>query len=355
MNPRDLLVVLTIALATAATARADVGDAATAQALFDQGKKLMGAGKFAEACPKLEESQRLDQAIGTVLNLADCYEKAGRVASAWSRFIEAEGMAHSTRHPEAEKVAHDRALKLLGQLSKIVIDVPAPPPGLEVKRDNAAIGSAQWGAAIPADPGPHSVSATAPGRKRWETTIELAPNATTVTVPVPPLEPEPASAIAPPPPASHLEPSPHGPAPDAPAGRDSAAAPLSAAGASRDAPSVDGQSGSGAQKATAFLAGGVGVAGIAVGTIFGVSAKNKRDDATEWCSGAACWDQRGVDLLSGSRKDGTISTVAFVLGGVGLTSSVILFATGGRSPGTSPSARIGMDIAQGRILVRGTW
>src|SRR5690349_13986528 len=63
-------------------------DQAAAQALFDDAKELVKSGKAAEACPKFEESQRLDPGLGTQLNLADCYERIGRTASAWTIYVE---------------------------------------------------------------------------------------------------------------------------------------------------------------------------------------------------------------------------------------------------------------------------
>src|SRR5882757_7808503 len=50
-------------------------DAVRAEALFDEGRRLMTAGDFTAACPKFASSQALDPAIGTALNLANCYEK----------------------------------------------------------------------------------------------------------------------------------------------------------------------------------------------------------------------------------------------------------------------------------------
>jgi thioredoxin-like negative regulator of GroEL len=76
-------------------ARAD--DTAGAQALFNDGKKLMTSGKYADACPKLEESQRLAPAIGTKFNLADCYEHTGRLASAWAAFLSVAAAARKRR------------------------------------------------------------------------------------------------------------------------------------------------------------------------------------------------------------------------------------------------------------------
>ena len=58
---------------------------ATAQALFDEGKRLHKDKNFQEACPKFEASHRIDPGLGTLLYLGDCYEEIGRTASAWAR------------------------------------------------------------------------------------------------------------------------------------------------------------------------------------------------------------------------------------------------------------------------------
>jgi tetratricopeptide (TPR) repeat protein len=72
-----------------ARADASLADKAAAQTLFDEGRKLMAKGMFADACPKLAESQKLDPGVGTQFNLSDCYEKMGQTASAWAGFLEA--------------------------------------------------------------------------------------------------------------------------------------------------------------------------------------------------------------------------------------------------------------------------
>ncbi len=87
-------------LALAPRAHAD-DKKAVAQDLFDRAMALTKQGNFVEACPKLEESQKLDAQIGTLYYLADCQEHTGKLASAWANFTDAADRAES-----AGKAAH---------------------------------------------------------------------------------------------------------------------------------------------------------------------------------------------------------------------------------------------------------
>jgi len=322
----------------------DSGDVAAAQALFDQGKKLMASGKLAEACPKLEESLKLDAALGTVLNLADCYEKQGRLASAWSRFVAAQDMAHAGGHAEAEKVARDRAAKLAPRLSHLVIEVASADatPGLEVKRDNVLVGSAQWGTPIPADAGAHSVTAAAPGRKSWETKVELGANATTAKVRVPPLEAEPANVAAPAPVATAA----------ATAAVATGEAPAAQPSTAPDS-SSGGGGGLGTQRTAALVAGGIGVVGVVVGSIFGFKSMSKHDDANKLCPTGTCETQEGVTAWDDARSAGNVSTYSFIIGGVALASGAVLWLTAKPSSGATTTAKV--VVGPQTLTLAGTW
>lgn len=177
--------------ATSASAQS-ASDSATAQALFDRGKKQIREGKYAEACAALEESQRIESRSGTALNLADCYEHLGRLASAWSTFLEAASLAKTTGNTERERGARERAAALAKRLSNLVISAPSESstPGLEIRRDGQLVGSAQLGLPLPADAGKHTVAAKAPGRKPWQTEVTVQGSASTANVVVPDLEHE---------------------------------------------------------------------------------------------------------------------------------------------------------------------
>src|SRR5262249_2184730 len=146
---------LAVAMTTAAHAHAqDSQGVAAAETLFQQGRQLMAAGKYAEACPKLLESLRLDPGIGTTLYLAGGYEKNGQTASAWGRFREGADMARSAGQLDRERKARERAQKLEAQLVRLTVTVSpaaASLDGLEVTMDGGPIGKALWGTAVPVD------------------------------------------------------------------------------------------------------------------------------------------------------------------------------------------------------------
>jgi TolA-binding protein len=70
----------------ATMARADAR--ADAEKLFDEGRRAMQSGDYALACPKFEASNKADPAVGTQMNLAMCWEKLGKTASAWAMYMQ---------------------------------------------------------------------------------------------------------------------------------------------------------------------------------------------------------------------------------------------------------------------------
>src|SRR5215472_8167327 len=149
-------------------------DKAAAETLFEDGKRLMHDKRFAEACPKLAESLHLDPGIGTMLWLADCYEKTGRIASAWAEFREAAESA-AREHDNREKVARERAAKLESRLPRLTLVIPAASQvdGLEIKRDAEVVDKAVWGTEMPVDPGSHLLAASAPHKKPSPRQVKL--------------------------------------------------------------------------------------------------------------------------------------------------------------------------------------
>lgn len=201
------LAVVAIALACSARATAEPA-AAQAEAMFRQGKELMAAGKLAEACAAFEASQKAEAAISTLLNLANCREKNGEIATAWGLFLDAERQTRTAGDAASRKMhatAADRAASLEKRVPHLTVTVAADRRvnGLLIVRDGVALDAVEWNRPLPIDGGKHTIEARAPGRTPWSQTIEIAAHDDSKTIDVPALAVAPHAetvTTAPPPP-----------------------------------------------------------------------------------------------------------------------------------------------------------
>jgi hypothetical protein len=133
-------------------------DEATAEALFKAGKALMDQKKYAEACPKFEASYKVDPGIGTILNLADCYEKDGKLALAWGKWGEARDQAKRENDKARMDLAARRQNELDPKVPKLTVNVTGPTTGIDIYRDELQLDTAMLGVPLPVDPGAHIVT-----------------------------------------------------------------------------------------------------------------------------------------------------------------------------------------------------
>jgi hypothetical protein len=162
-----------------------------ALALFDTARSFMAEGKFTEACPLLEKARTLYSGIGITFNLADCHEHIGLTASAWAGFQDTAAAADAAGQHARAQAARERAVALLPRLSKLRIIVPADAAalkGFDVRRNEASISRLLWGKDVPVDPGRYSISATAPQREPWSTTVLVTEPGKVIAVDVPMLK-----------------------------------------------------------------------------------------------------------------------------------------------------------------------
>ena len=165
--------------------------ASPARALFKEGRELVAKGDYQAACSKFEESLALEGGLGTQFNLADCWERIGKTASAQALFLGAAASAKASGQAEREQVLRERAASLNPRISKLVIEVDATDPKLIVKRDALPLEADTYGKAVAVDPGSYVISAKAPRKKSWSKTVQVkAGAAAIVTVTVPELLPE---------------------------------------------------------------------------------------------------------------------------------------------------------------------
>jgi hypothetical protein len=190
-------VAVAIGLAAAASARcalAQGDDMTSARALFEEARGLMRAGRYEAACPKLEAARAIYAGPGVLLNLGDCYEKTGRMASAWTTFEEALTHATAEGRAEYEAEARRRHDSLASRVARLVVRTAVEAPDVVVRCDGNVIDRRVWSEGVAVDPGSHFVEAAAPGHSSWSASTATYPGATT-TVDVPELPVLPPTAI----------------------------------------------------------------------------------------------------------------------------------------------------------------
>jgi len=257
---------------------------AAAEQLFEEGRALLAQNELAEACPKLAESHRLDPAVGTLLNLGECYEKAGKTASAWATYIEADTLARRLGQGARAEFAASRARVLGASLPMLSIDVTPTRDGagavaVTVKRDGEVIAEPAWRTFVPVDPGEHRIEASAPGFRPFTRTISVTPGER-AHVAVPALEAaDPAASVSS---SSHL-------------------------------------------RTLGVALVGAGALTTGAGLFFGARARSRNDDArSNFCNGVTC-TSRGETLLNEADTAATWSTILVSVGVTALVGGIVLY------------------------------
>jgi hypothetical protein len=298
------LAALVTALATPAQADPTPGERVMAETLFRDAKKLLARGKVPEACEKLGASYQLDAAGGTLINLAMCHEIEGKTATAWSEFNTALTLAKSSARADRQKAAREHITALEPKLSRLTIKVPAGSE-LEVKLDGVAIPAGALGTSIPVDPGDHTASASAPGKRSWEAKVTIKP-AEPQTLTVPPLE---APTLPPAPP-----------------------------------PATTG----GWKKPVGLVALGLGAVGLGVGTYFGVHALGLASQASLGCPDKVC-TPAGWKALGDGRAAAAVANGTLIAGGVlaAAGAALVIVAAVTAPADRANAARLPLDISVG--------
>lgn len=142
-------------------------DEQKADDLFRQGQDRLQIGFTREACELLAASHRLDPALGTLLNLALCHEKDGKIATAHREYVAAAKWAKERREDGREQFARQRAAALEVDIPKLRIEIAGAPRNLHVDLDGRAIELSELEGDMAIDPGPHRVDVTAAEKRAW--------------------------------------------------------------------------------------------------------------------------------------------------------------------------------------------
>lgn len=324
---------------------ADASDKATAEALFQQGKALMEQQQYQQACDKFRASQELDAGVGTLLHLADCYEKEGRTASAWATFHEASSVAASRGDTNRQNIAQGRADALEANLSYILIRAAAGTPGdALVTRDGRPVPAAVWGVPVPVDPGTIAVQVSALGYESVSVTVTVparAPSPIEVTLPA--LKKGSGGVVA-------AEPQQRGPtAPNnavtAPSSSTAGAEAVTAPSPPPPPPPVEPSESN--QATWGLVLGGAGIVALGVSAVFTASGYSSYKDSLDDCS-SDNENQCGVSGTAERRDALSDLSVATIVGGAG----AVVLGTGFVLYLTAPSATATPD-AQQAVRTRG--
>jgi hypothetical protein len=313
---------LSLGLLLAAPARAQ--DTTRADETFQAGRELLKDGKYADACPKFEESQRHDPASGTLLALAYCQELSGLLASSWANYLAASDLAAKEGQTARHTAASERAKALSERYSTLTIIVPAELsslPGLRVLRDGIVVDRSAYNGKIPLNGGMHSIEAFAPGRQRWSGAVTLQQESDHKTLTLPVLSAEAGGGIV-----TFSNPPP-GAAPP---------------------PMQREQPPNRMRQASLLLAVGSGVA-LGLGGTFGILAASRNESSNEngHCTASGC-DAIGIDRRNAALSAARVASWSFVAAGALATGAVVLYVT---SPNSSSTTRIETGINDGTARI----
>lgn len=297
---------------------ASATETAAARSLAVDGLKLAQANNCAEAVPKLERAEKLYHSTVVAIRLGECYVSVGRLVEGTELLRKSLREPQTTEPTPALAKALERAKTLIDstkpRIAGLTVKVAAVQD-MVVKVDGVAVPTALVDTEIPTDPGEHNVEVTAPGFLRSATRLSVGEGEkknVTLT-----LSRDPNAAVAP-----------VAPAPES--GAKAAPAPATAPAQTEVATSSPPPPPAAPNHTAAYVAWGVGAAGLATGGVLGFLTLQKHNDLKDQCPGGVCPPEQQSDLDS-AKKLGNISTVAFAVGGAGVVLGTVLFFTTGSS------------------------
>lgn len=318
---------LVLTLGTTSRAQ-DLTTQAQAESLFKEGVSLLDRGDYSAACERLKASNDLEKAPGTLINLADCYERLGKLASAWAAYesaaVEAEKLNRRTWAIQAQK----KSAALAPRLSYLVVRLEQPVVGMSLFLDQIALPASALGAKLPLDSGPHKLEVRAPGYQTWSTTFDDIRESEVRLIAVPPF-----NKVRPPPPKNQDQRTPGAP--------------------------TDERLGLGRGIALGVM--GVGGVSLLLGSYFGLSAKSQRDRAYD---DGLCRDEgprtlctpQGTSTIDAARDHATASNWLVGVGSTLLVGGAVSYWLVTPSTSSAPRAlpaRVSVHAGLGQLHLMG--
>jgi len=264
-----------------ASSRAEDGQEAYAEHLFQEGVERMKSDQCPVAIIKFLSSQQLDSSAATLLNLATCYARLGRTASAWKTYRQAGAASEAEGNSDLKERAYEAMRRLVPSLTRLSIVPPRASSSLTLTLNGEPLGPSDR-VSIPLDPGESIIEAVAPGRVTWRRSVTATDVGATIIIEVPELE------------------------------------------AQQPPPKAEETSNRGDVRTVGLIVAGVGASGIVVGAILGLSAKSSLDTSNDHCRAERC-NQQGYDLRIEAIERARYATYAVGLGALVTSAGALLF------------------------------
>ncbi len=296
-------------LAAQSPSFADGSNAAIAESLFADAKRLLDKGDAEHACPKFAESLRLAPTLGTRLNLARCYEVAGKLATAWGEFTELARLAGQAGDAKRAQIAQEHVVALEPALPHVVLQGTLAD-GAKLKLDGKELDAAVLGTPFALDPGDHTVEVAVVGKTSRTSSFHVdAGKSTKVDLP------QLVDAVVP---VEHKD---ENPVVEKP----------------RDEYEV-----SSGKRIGGYVTVGLGVALIGVGAVFGGLTMSLADQVRTLCPYGPCPTQAGIDDNSSAHTFALLSDILIPVGVVAVGVGLYLALTSSQKK--APSAAFVMPL-----------
>lgn len=339
MNPLRILAIVIVAACLAsgsgvALADDDARDKEEARGLFLEGIKLFDKGKIDPACAKFEAALELFSGIGIRGKLAECYERQGRIASAWRLYKQVSRLARKRGEKKRARVASKRAKKLVKKLPRLIIKTGPSRSldGFSIQHNLVEMPRRSHNKVTYVDPGSHLIVVSAYEHESWQKKVRLK-RGQRRTIVVPKLKPikrtddplaDPESTTV-----------------------DTAAAP-SDAGVSNaanagtvESPAIDRPPGStSGARITGGTAIGLGALGVGASLYFGLRARSAWQQSEKLCDNAVPCPFISRSFYTTAKNHARWSTISFSAGLTLVAAGALLLWRYRPQPANGRSARV---------------
>jgi hypothetical protein len=335
---------------------------AGARAAAQEGASAFREKRWSDAIDLFTRAESLVHSPMHVIFMARAHANLNKLVKARELYNKVIREPLPTNAPKAFQNAQDEAQKELNELEPRLPYVTVQVEGagaqtVSVTQNGVAIPPALIGVPRPVDPGEHEFQALTESLASRPQKVTVAEKSRQNVA----LKLEPRTAVSAPP----VTPPPTGATPETP-GAGTSAQPGTPGAVADVPPASDSGSSKQGLRIGSYVAFGVGVAGLAVGTVFLLKAGSKADEADDLCAskpapGGKCDIslQSGVKALEDEEKSArTLSTVGFIAGGVGVAAGVTLFilsSGGSEQASRTRRPRVEPLIGLGSVGLRGTF